>query len=411
MRFRSVFVLVACMQFAAEARSEEAVQAAPTFYFGAFGTLGLAYADERHADFSSSLLKPNGAGYSHRLSTDVDTRVGAQVTANFTPELSGVVQVLAQQRYNNTYNPVLEWANLKYKFSPDFSVRIGRIALPTFLAADYRWVGYAIPWVRTPDEVYGIVPVTNSDGIDAAYRIHVQDWTNTLRVFQGRTDVKATSFTAKARNAWGATNTVDYGAARFRVAYLASDVSIDSLSPLFDGFRQFGPEGQALADKYDSNPKRFTFVSLGASYEPEKGFLMGEWGRNKANSFIGDKTAWYVSGGYRIGQFTPYLMYAEVRSNKPTAEPGLSLSGLSPEQAALAAGLNAKLNALVSLVPVQKTITVGVRWDVMKNAAAKLQYDRIRHGAGSPGTAVNIQPGFVPGGTVNVVSAVLDFAF
>ena len=31
--------------------------------------------------------------------------------------------------------------------------------------------------------------------------------------------------------------------------------------------------------------------------------------------------------------------------------------------------------------------------------------------AGSPGTLINIQPGFQPGGTFNVLSATLDFVF
>jgi len=45
----------------------------------------------------------------------------------------------------------------------------------------------------------------------------------------------------------------------------------------------------------------------------------------------------------------------------------------------------------------------------MKNIDLKLQYDRIRLGAGSPGWLVNAQPDFRPGGGVNVVSLAIDF--
>jgi len=65
----------------------------------------------------------------------------------------------------------VEWANLIYALSPDASVRIGRIVLPTFMVADSRKVGYANPWVRPPVEVYGLVPITQSDGLDASYRV------------------------------------------------------------------------------------------------------------------------------------------------------------------------------------------------------------------------------------------------
>jgi hypothetical protein len=40
-----------------------------------------------------------------------------------------------------------------------------------------------------------------------------------------------------------------------------------------------------------------------------------------------------------------------------------------------------------------------------------LQLDRINLGAASPGTLVNIQPGFSSGGIVYIVSAALDFVF
>jgi hypothetical protein len=73
--------------------------------------------------------------------------------------------------------------------------------------------------------------------------------------------------------------------------------------------------------------------------------------------------------------------------------------------------LNAGLNAVLATIAIQRTISVGTRWDFMKNAAFKVQYDHTRIGAGSPGTLINIQPGFAPGGTVNLFSATIDFVF
>jgi hypothetical protein len=73
------------------------------FSFGGFGTLGLVHSSEHQADFATSLFRPNGAGYTHDWSLAVDSLAAAQITANFTPRLSAVVQVLAQQNYNETY--------------------------------------------------------------------------------------------------------------------------------------------------------------------------------------------------------------------------------------------------------------------------------------------------------------------
>ena len=108
-------------------------------------------------------------------------------------------------------------------------------------------------------------------------------------------------------------------------------------------------------------------------------------------------------------QCRPY--HAEARADSETSAPGLSLAGLPPGAAAAAAGLNAGLNAVLNLAPVQKTISVGLRWDFAPNADVKLQFDHARLGAGSAGTLVNVQPGFTPGGSFNVFSATVDFVF
>ena len=152
------------------------------FSFSGFGTVGLVHSSEGQADFTNSpSTKPNGAGYSRNWSGDVDSRLGLQVTADLTPQLSAVLQVLSQQRYDNTYTPRVEWANVKYAFTPDLSVRVGRIALPTFLVGEYRNVSYAVPWVRPPVQLYGhMVPITSNDGVDASYRMRLGDATNTL---------------------------------------------------------------------------------------------------------------------------------------------------------------------------------------------------------------------------------------
>jgi hypothetical protein len=89
----------------------------------------------------------------------------------------------------------------------------------------------------------------------------------------------------------------------------------------------------------------------------------------------------------------------------------LTLANLPPFLVGPAAGLNAGLNAVLGSAPVQKTISVGVRWDFAKNTDLKLQFDHARLGAGSPGTLINIQPDFQTGGRFNVLSATIDFVF
>jgi hypothetical protein len=402
--------LLAMALYAASASAAEIE--APMFSFGGFGTLGVVHSSERDADFTSSLFKPNGAGYSHAWSADVDSLIGGQVTANFTPKLSAVLQVISEQNYDNTYRPHVEWANIRYQITPDFAVRAGRTVIPTFLLSDTREVAYTYPWVRPPLEVYRLAPVTASDGVDASYRIHIGDFTNDLRAHFGKSDTGLPNDAGdvEARRSWGLSYTGEYHAATVHIGYESVHITMDGFKPLFDGFRQFGPEGIALANKYDLDNKAISVITVGARYDPGQWFVMGEAARVVTHSVFGTGSGWYLSGGYRLGQITPFLTYGHAEADR-LSDPGLNLSTLPPFLAGPAAGLNAALNSLLSTKPVQNTLSIGGRWDFMTNAALKLQYDHTRIGTGSSGMLSNLQPGFQKGGKVNVFSATIDFVF
>lgn len=382
------------------------------FSFSGFGTLGAVHSSEDQADFVASYFKPNGAGFTHAWSTDVDSLLGGQVLARFTPQLSAVVQVISEQLYDNTYRPHLEWANLKYQVTPEFSLRVGRIVLPGFMVSDTLNVGYSNPWVRPPVEIYTLVPITHSDGMDVSYDVHLGDFVHRLTGSYGKNDQPLPpnpGGTAHVTNLWLLSDTVEYGAASAHVSYQSAHLSVPSLYGLFDAFRDFGPQGVALAERYEPIDKVARFIGLGAQYDPERWFVMGEWGNIDFHSSIGDSTAWYVSSGYRWARLTPYLTYSTVKVNSNTSDPGLTLSGLPPSLAGTAMALNAGLNTLLGSDAHQRTLSLGVRWDVLRNADIKLQCDHTRLGIGSQGDLINLQPGFRPGGTVNLISATVDF--
>ncbi|MES2317293.1 MAG: porin [Pseudomonadota bacterium] len=401
---------LAALLLTAAARADEA--AGPSWTFGGFGSLGLAHSDYDQADFNSSALKGNGTGFMKRFSPDVDSRLGAQLGVTFDKKWSGVLQVITEQRYDGSYRPIVEWGNIKYQATPELALRAGRIALPIFLAADYRKIGYAYPWVRGPIEVYGAIPITNSDGLDIAYRWQGAGIKHTTQAFYGRTSIKLTETTgAKARAIAGLTHTAEYGAATLRLSLFQARLNVNIARPLFDGFRQFGPPGEALAERFDVVDKRVSGAAVGFSYDPGKWFLMAEAGDMNGRSFLAHTHSMYASGGYRAGAFTPYLSYSRVRSADPTSDPGLSLAGLPPPYAGAAAQLNAGLDVLLKAIPIQDTVAAGMRWDFRRDMALKLQYERLQPKDGSRGTLSNLQPGFRSGRPVHVTSVVLDFVF
>ncbi len=426
----TVIALAATMLGATGARADDTEKA--MFSFGGFGTVGVVHSSEKNADFQNSIFQANGVGRSYNWDMNVDSKLAVQMTAHFTSQLSGVVQLISEQRYDGAYMPLVEWANLKYAFTPDFNIRIGRTVLPAYLISDSRKVGYANPWVRPPVSLYTLVPITNSDGIDTSYRFRAGPFTNTVQASYGQNQILAAQGeNGRARKIWGIYDTLEYGAATFHVAYQRLNLTIPAANLLFNNYRMFGPVGNAIADKYDVDHKQVTFMGVGASYDPGQWFVMAEVGRQTAKAFIGDQTAWYVTGGYRVGSFTPYATYSHLKTTSNTSDPGIdpvaaaaaAVAGLPPGTppfvvagvaggvAGAAAGLFGLLNSLLMATD-EHTISAGMRWDFAKNADLKVQFDRMYLGNNSMGTLRNIDPAnFRPGGNVNLFSLAVDFLF
>lgn len=377
-----------------------------------FGTLGLVRSSEDSADYVAGQFRPVGAGYTDTWSHKPDSRLGAQLSFTLTDHWSGIVQAIVEQRHDDGYEPVLEWANLRYAFTPDFSMSVGRVVLPTFMVADTRKVGYANPWVRPPPELYSLSPMTSSDGIELRLRNRIGAWTHTtdLTAGAGQVDV-GPGVKVDVRSQFGIYQTAENGAWTLRASFLSGDLRIASLYPLFDAFRMFGPAGDAIADRYAVDGKPARIWTVGASYQPFDWFIMAEVGKVDTRSILGASTAGYLTAGRRFGTITPYFTYARAYRNDATTTPGLDPSSLPPGLAPVAVQLNAQLNRILATAPEQSTLSAGVRWDFRADMAFKFQFDHIDVDEGSNGMFTNLQPGFSPGGSADIVSVSLDFVF
>lgn len=412
--------VLACTPLQAQAQTPAEAQAAdpapdtaavPTWKLSGFGTLGVVHSNSREADFSSSILRASGAGVSGSWSPDVDSRLGAQLDVG-RGAWSGVLQVISEQRLDRSYHPRIEWANIKYQMTPDLAVRVGRIALPVFLGAESRKVGYTIPWVRTPVEVYGALPISSSDGVDATWRWNAGAVRHATQVFSGSTDQDlGYGLQIDAENILGLSHSIDYGPLTVRLSAARARLNTDIAADLFAGLRMFGPRGQMLAERYAIVDKRVSMISAGASYDPGAWFVTAETGRTRTDSLLGGGTSVYVGAGWRQGAFTPYVGYAQIRADVATSDPGLPLDGLPPPVAAGAAQINGALNTLLATIPIQTTWSTGVRWDIATNVALKLQFESVRPRGGSRGTLINSTPAFRSDRTTNVTSIALDFVF
>ncbi len=335
------------------------------FTLSGFGTLGMAHSTLGTADYIDSSLQPNGAGATRKYDFQSDSKLGVQLSAHFTDKLSAVIQVLAQHEYDNSFKPRLEWANVKYAFTPDFSVRVGRIELPTFLNSEYRNVGYAFPWVRLPVEMYNTQPLTNSDGADVSYRFGTRGVSNTVRVAYGYTvlHVNPGASRTEGKGILSLDDTVEFGNFTGHAGYQHATVKLPVL-----------PD------------EPVNVYTVAASYDPGRWFVQAELARVTTAQVTPGYVSGYVTGGVRYAKATFYATYAEEHSlDHPVAIPNYNNG--------------------------QRDVSVGVRWDFVKNVDLKVQFDHVWLPSNSTGTYINQQPGYTLGSGSNVFSAALDFVF
>ncbi|WP_457425829.1 hypothetical protein [Roseateles sp. P5_E7] len=397
------------------------------FKFSGFGTLAGVHSSERSADYVATRFQPNGAGLTRSTDFGTETKLGAQVSAKLGDKVSAVVQVISQHQADNSFRPLLEWANVKYQFNESLSFRAGRIALPSYLLSESRFVGYASPWAHAPGEVYSVLAVTSNDGVDATWRQSFGEANNTFQVFYGNGSSKLPTGKAKSKPTWGFNDSIEIGSLLVRAGYtnVNLDLQIGSLAPLFAGMTQFAAgagavpvpafqnsaaQALALVEKYRLDSMKLSAVVVGLNYDPGEWFVMSELVAFKGDGFLSDSTSWYVTGGYRIGSWTPYVTVASTKAHID-AEAGITAADGTP-LATGAAGINAGINAtLKQFNGSQDSLSAGVRWDVVRNVALKLQVERVSVKNGSNGRFANVQPTFPVNAKVNLVTVAADFVF
>jgi hypothetical protein len=362
--------------FACITNAEAAEPDQPKVTFGGFGSLGVSHSSMSMGDYTLDSTIPKGAGLSEDWSATNDTRIAGHLAAKFTPKVSAVLQLVAEYTAENSYKPEIEWANVKYAFTPDAYIRVGRIAVPTFLDSDNRDVGYTYVWIHPPVELYRQLAIAHSDGVDAMYRVGVGEAVNTVKaILYGENTLERSASKSISKDMWGIFDTIEYGPTTTHIGYQERLSASENL--------QTGVTGAWV---------RNSDLSVGIQYDPGNWFVMSEWLQRKSTTKI---SAMYVSAGYRIKKFTPYLTYAQ-------NSPGSFLPGFPPPSS----------NSIRLANRAQSTVSLGARWDFMKNTDFKLQYDQVKLSDSSNGFLANVPAGVtLYGEKFHVISAVVDFVF
>lgn len=443
--------LISCLVFSSSLRAEteqEPLSLEKSWSFSGFGTIGLVHAQANGATFVRDITEPKGAT-NRGLSWETDSRVGFQVNLKASEQFEAVAQVVSHYQWDNNFQPELTWGFLKYSPNDMVDLRVGRIGFDALLASDTRDVGFTYLWARPPVEYYGTLPVPYIDGADLVLRQPLGSGVGRLKLFSGITRQKIPTFFGLIEDLSGSRITgafADYQDNRWTARIGKADIrlaqgfpgEVEIVGSLRDQANQAGdgtPLQQAL-NSYATDValvgKHISFASVGLAYE--NGPLQTQIALMHFTSqtlLYPESHSGYISAGYRIDKFTPYVAISAVKSRKSNRAEDLANKGADP-------GLYDVANFMLTTgQEIQQTLSLGMRYDMLSNVALKFQVDLVRNqncspvlnpGAGPAGSSCSapllwpLVPGskdldgnsLVPGtwdGHAKIYSAVLDFTF
>ncbi len=313
-------------------------------------------------------------GYGDDISFDPDTIVGIQLTKEITDDLKLTAQFVS--RGSENYDISAEWAYLTYSINENWDVRAGRLRVPFFYYSDYLDVGFAYNWISPPSEVYRIGQ-NNFVGVDTIYRAELGDWQSSWQGFYGRLEDELTfsgiSFDIDIKNYAGLSATFSRDWLTLRASYVRGDTSADNgfILPLLESIEGAG-YGE-LANQIDpANELAFTYWALSSNIDYENWLLTAEFTANTQDRVqtVSEDIAYLFSVGRRFDDFIFHVTYAVNET-----DPDFSLNTIPKDGDPELAALSNTLDSVISNFK-NTSLTAGIRYDVMSNAALKFEVTR-----------------------------------
>jgi hypothetical protein len=350
----------------------------PNFRINGFSTLGLTYADNptfgvrddvgQEGIFNEWSLKPN-------------SRIGLQLNYQYSPRIKAGLQLIAKDHYEGgPLHDALHWAYVDFKLNSMFELRVGRMGQDLFMLSDYRNVGFAQLWAHAPIEFYGQLTTEYKDGLQLRL---VKD------AFGGQffgqlslTKANASSLRSGNLQSFGFDfgENVDLSLAwendtwLFRFSHSAGKASADQ--DLLEPIQAILSEAVAYGwsdiapwiDEFQIDGNQITYTSFGIKFTQSDWLIQSEFNHIDTGSDIAtNSNSAYVLIGKHINQFTPFIVGSKAWNSQ----------AVLPDAPAYLSAYQTGTQAIVDTFHIaQKTLGLGLRWDVAHNVAVKAQFDR-----------------------------------
>lgn len=316
-----------------------------------------------------------------------DSAAGIQFTYAIDPKWDATLQLLSrfEDEFRSDSDGVVntEWAYLTYRPTEAAAVRFGRMRTPLYMFSEYLDVGFAYPWVRPPVETYR-VPFTYYDGISVDYVVELGDWNLLTNVAGGRSDPSVV-LGLRAEDCALINFTLNKDAWTARIGYTQTTVQSDDakLDTIQTGLDQLYSNGY-LAEPYEilGADNTAEYVSFGGMYDDGNWQIIAEatelhW----EDSLVLDGWSNYLTVGHRFGEILPYVTYAHEYTpgeNDEKRHAVVAAANAWAEDTPAVANLMGQLsNQMNAFTETQKSVSLGVRWDVSPRVATKFEVSRV----------------------------------
>lgn len=237
------------------------------------------------------------AGYEDEINFSANTKFGAQFDYTVTDAIDAVLQVTAKGYENRNFEQSAEWAFLRYQLDDHWMFRFGRLRAPTYVYSESSDVGFSYPWARLPLETY-LLGFENYTGANANYVLNAGRWTHEFQAYVGSNNETTHEASVNTRRQMGIALNSTYGAWTLRAAHTSvGKVSISSPS-------------------IDESDIEVTYDSLGVRYDDGTWLASTEIVRYEpldAAPILGETSGYFLVGRH-FNKWMPYVSYGLLTS-------------------------------------------------------------------------------------------------
>lgn len=251
-----------------------------------------------------------------------DTKVGIQMDFDLDEKFNVGTQISSPLGLKQEIN--MEWAYIKYKYSPNLSFRWGRSVSQQYYFSDVTNVAFAYPWIRPPVEVY-YTPIGATEGIDVFWNTYIfgiaSQFQFRTHTFDGIADSTEPAKAINVEDTYGLIGTFNKGYFTAKIGYSLGHISpiANDIEALDEGIAALEAQtGIEIADPIFQNSVGVGYFQLGLEYNDGFWWIISEYIKADVQEdvfVIPSSEAAYLTVGRRFGKFLPHVTLAKKFTN------------------------------------------------------------------------------------------------